>query len=91
MLPQPRPWNNRFSRPFLFSNPNAEQSSFQSDQSRELSLSEIDELSSPQHSRLRPSRQKSVPARFLEAVAHDSLDEVNLDITSEFLNIIASY
>ena len=64
----------------------SEQSSFASDQSRDLGISEDDERSPspPKPSRPRPSRQRTVPAKFREAALEVRLEEINLDMTSEF-------
>ena len=67
----------------------SEQSSLASDQSQEeLSINEdaIDEQSPspPKRSRVRPSRHRTVPAKFREAALDVRLEEINLDMTSEF-------
>ena len=63
----------------------SEQSSFASDQSRELGISDDDRSPSPPKPiRPRPSRQRTVPAKFREAELDVRLEEVNLDMTSKF-------
>lgn len=70
----------------------SEQSSFASEGVTEASFGELDESRSPsvilsplKASRQRPSRQHTLPAKLREAeAAVDDLDEIRLDMTSEF-------
>ena len=63
----------------------SEQSSFASDGSRDLSISENEEQSPspPKPTRPRPSRQRTLPAKLREAELDVRSEEITLDMTSK--------